>query len=183
MSHLLVHLFSDCWFFTFFNIWRERENKTAQFYSEISSGYYERDNTELSGSVFYLIPYGMSDILSKTFPTIITEKLFKSENGRKTSSPLCYIWDRETSATEGPERESGFYLYIQNKEEHGFSLYRDKILVLAASQHGLLCYGVPLGKVQSWEPQEPAWLSETGNGAQMETLSPWSPKWFLLQEK
>lgn len=44
----------------------------------VSSNYYESDNIELSGSVFYLIPYGMSDILSKTFPIIITEKLFKN---------------------------------------------------------------------------------------------------------
>jgi len=81
-----------------FNIWRGRENKTAQFYSEVSSGYYERDNTELNGSVFYLIPYGMSDILRKTVPTIGTEKPFKNCKWKKNSlSTMLYLRQRSIS--------------------------------------------------------------------------------------
>lgn len=56
----------------------------------------------------------------------------------------CVIFETEKHQ---PQRDQkGFYLCIQNEEESVFLMYRDKMLVLAATQHGSLCYRVPTSR-------------------------------------
>lgn len=130
LRNVLVHVFSDCRFFTFLTFGGEGKQDSTVL-PQCFFRLLQRDNTELSRSVFYLIPCGMSNILSETLPTISTEKLFKNWKWK--------IWDRKASVTEGAERKSKFYLYTQNEEKSGFWMYRSKIYLYLLQASMALC--------------------------------------------
>lgn len=85
--HLLAYLFSDWFFFTFFNSWKEKKRQHSStvsfFFPLFSSGYYERENTDLNESRLYLIPHDSYCL----FPTTRAEILLKkNKNGRNITN-------------------------------------------------------------------------------------------------